>query len=118
MGSWTDRRRMDGFRCAHCSAGVPGSAPGTDHRNHCPHCLWSKHVDEVIGDRRSACHQPMEPISIATRGDGEWSIVHRCTGCGTLRVNRVAGDDREGALLALALRPISRAPFPLDRLGW
>lgn len=57
----------------------------------------------------------MEPISIATRSDGEWSIVHKCTGCGQLRANRIAGDDDELALLALALRPISAPAFPLDQ---
>jgi len=57
----------------------------------------------------------MEPIAIAARGDGEWTIVHRCTGCAHMRTNRVAGDDDELALLALALRPIAAPAFPLDR---
>jgi hypothetical protein len=48
------------------------------------------------------------------RRDGEWAIIHRCTGCGTLRTNRVAGDDRELALLALVLRPLANPAFPLD----
>ena len=59
----------------------------------------------------------MEPISIAARGDGEWTIVHRCTGCAQLRINRVAGDDDERALLGLALRPISLPAFPLDSIA-
>jgi len=58
----------------------------------------------------------MEPISIAARADGEWVVVHKCTGCGQLRTNRIAGDDDELALLALALRPISSPPFPMDAL--
>ncbi len=61
----------------------------------------------------------MEPIAIEVRRDGEWAIVHRCAGCGVLRTNRVAGDDRELALLALAMRPIANPAFPLDSLqGW
>lgn len=56
----------------------------------------------------------MEPISIATKADGEWSIVHRCVGCGQLRTNRIAGDDDELALLGLALRPMNTPAFPLD----
>lgn len=56
----------------------------------------------------------MEPIGIEVRQDGEWAIIHRCTGCGTLGTNRVAGDDEERALLALALRPIANPAFPLD----
>lgn len=58
----------------------------------------------------------MEPIAIEVRHDGEWAIVHRCTGCGTIRTNRIGGDDHERPLLALALRPIARPAFPLDDL--
>lgn len=56
----------------------------------------------------------MEPIGIEVRHDGEWAIVHRCSGCDTLRTNRIAGDDREIALLALAIKPLTRPAFPLD----
>lgn len=58
----------------------------------------------------------MEPVAVEVRRDGEWAIIHRCTGCGMLRTNRVAGDDAERALLALALRPIANPAFPLDDL--
>ncbi len=59
----------------------------------------------------------MEPIAIAVRGDGEWMIVHRCTACGTIKVNRIAGDDSDVLLVSMALRPLARPPFPLERLG-
>lgn len=58
----------------------------------------------------------MEPIGISTQKDGEWSVVHRCTVCGLIRTNRIAGDDDEVALLCLALRPLANMPFPLDIL--
>jgi hypothetical protein len=58
----------------------------------------------------------MEPISIATRGQGEWTIVHLCSGCGLLRTNRVAGDDDEVSLLILALRPLNYPAFPIELL--
>ncbi len=58
----------------------------------------------------------MEPIAIEVRRGGEWAIIHRCTGCGVLKTNRVAGDDFERSLLALALRPIASPAFPLDDL--
>ncbi len=58
----------------------------------------------------------MEPIGVEVRADGEWAIIHRCTGCGAIRTNRIAGDDQELALLQLALRPLAHPPFPLDRL--
>lgn len=104
------------FTCEHCKMTVPGSAPGTEHRNHCPNCLWSLHVDLRTGDRRSGCRGQMEPVGIATRHGGEWMLIHRCTNCGMLRMNRIAGDDNPLPLLSLAVRPLSRPPFPLDQL--
>ena len=102
------------FTCIRCKMMIPGSSHGTKHRNHCPMCLWSRHVDERTGDRRSACRQPMRPVAVEVKGTGEWSIIHRCCGCEMLRANRVAGDDAELALLALALRAVQAAPFPLE----
>ncbi len=106
-----------GFICERCHRAVPGSVPGTAHRNHCPGCLWSLHVDLRPGDRRCGCRGLMEPIAIWVRGDGEWALVHRCQRCTALRVNRIAGDDNELALLSLAVRPLARPPFPLEELA-
>jgi hypothetical protein len=107
------------FRCVHCRLDVPTDAPGTQHRNHCPTCLWSRHVDARPGDRRMAgeCGSGMEPIAISVRGKGEWVIIHRCTGCGELKSNRAAGDDSPLLLLRLAVRPLAMPPFPLDLLA-
>jgi hypothetical protein len=44
------RHEADGFTCLHCKLRVPGQAWGTKHRNHCPACLWSRHVDITPGD--------------------------------------------------------------------
>jgi RNHCP domain len=103
------------FKCAQCGFMVDRNPYGTRHRNHCPYCLWSKHVDESPGDRRSDCGSRMEPLSIGVRDD-EWVVIHRCLGCGMLKSNRVAGDDNAAHLLSLAARPLARPPFPLDRL--
>ena len=100
--------------CAHCRERFPQQAHGTHHRNHCPYCLWSRHVDDHPGDRTAGCQGLMEPLAITARADGEWVIIHRCQMCGLLRLNRIAGDDRERALIALVLRPLARPAFPLD----
>lgn len=60
------------------------------------------------------CRAAMEPIAIEVREGGEWAVVHRCRGCQEVKVNRIAGDDQERALLALALRPLAHPAFPLD----
>ena len=110
-----DRRGPSSFRCRHCGLDVPLDAPGTRHRNHCPTCLYSRHLDDdVPGDRDADCGASMEPIAITVRGDGEWVLVHRCLGCGELHLNRSAGDDNPLALLRLAVRPLGQPPFPLE----
>ncbi len=114
------RRRSPGsFRCRNCRLDVPTDAPGTAHRNHCPNCLWSRHVDETPGDRAALalCGSSMEPIAITVRGDGEWVLVHRCVGCDIVHLNRTAGDDNPLLLVRIAVGPLARPPFPLERLG-
>jgi len=59
----------------------------------------------------------MEPIAITVRKDGEWVLIHRCQGCGTLSSNRTAGDDNPLLLVRLAVKAIAQPPFPLDRLA-
>jgi hypothetical protein len=59
----------------------------------------------------------MEPLAVWVRHDGEWALLHRCTRCGAIRSNRIAGDDNELALMSLAVRPLARPPFPLDQLS-
>jgi hypothetical protein len=106
------------FRCRHCRADVSLDAPGTKHRNHCPSCLWSRHVDDRPGDRAAEddCGAAMEPIAVSVRDDGEWVLIHRCTGCGELHLNRTAGDDNPLLLVRLAALPLAQPPFPLELL--
>jgi hypothetical protein len=111
------RRRPSSFRCGHCRLDVPDEAVGTAHRNHCPNCAWSRHVDETPGDRASECGSLMEPIGITVRGDGEWVLVHRCMGCDEVHLNRTAGDDNPLILLRIAVRPLAQPPFPMEWLA-
>ncbi|MFE9245204.1 RNHCP domain-containing protein [Nocardiopsis sp. NPDC006938] len=109
-------RDQGAFRCAHCRLDVPMRAPGTAHRNHCPHCLTSLHVDgRVPGDRASDCRGRMEAAGVSTRADGEWLVLHRCLSCGQLSANRVAGDDNARALMRIAVRPLSASSAPARR---
>lgn len=111
------QRTPSAFRCRNCGLDIGSAAPGTAHRNHCPTCLWSLHVDDVPGDRDADCDAAMEPVGITVRRNGEWTLVHRCRGCGTVHLNRIAGDDNALALMHLAVRPLAAPPFPLDRLN-
>lgn len=67
----------ENYTCGHCGETVTGGR----YNNHCPRCLWSKHLDERIpGDRVSKCRALMEPVGVTQR-NGTWRIVHQCTGC-------------------------------------
>ena len=99
------------FRCLHC--GYPVSAnsilSAVGHRNHCPYCLWSRHMDLLAaGDRLSACKAPMRPLGLIFKrankkysqlGSGELMLVHICTDCGRVSLNRIAADDDVDCLL-------------------
>ncbi len=88
------RTKRDEFRCRHCRMFVGLLPSGGSHRNHCPYCLYSRHVDlKTPGDRASDCGASMAPVGAFARAKGEQAVVHRCLGCGFERHCRVAADD-------------------------
>lgn len=104
------------FICKVCGAKINAEGGGTRHRNHCPHCLSSLHLDKEPGDRACQCHGIMDAVGVWVRHDGEWAIIHRCRTCGTFSSNRIAADDNELKLISLAVRPLALPPFPLNKL--
>ena len=105
-----------GFICSVCGRQVTPEGAGSAHRDHCPNCLCSKHLDNEPGDREADCGGVMEPIAVWVRKNGEWAVVHRCKVCGTIHSNRIAADDNPMKLMSIALRPISQPPFPIERI--
>lgn len=101
------------FTCKVCGAQVAPEEAGTQHRNHCPQCLSSVHVDHEPGDRASLCRGVMDPIGVWVRKNGEWAIIHRCRACGALSSNRIAADDNPALLMSIAMKPLAAPPFPL-----
>ena len=65
------------FTCDNCDTRV---VPDTKTANHCPECLWSKHVWFGL----NPCGALMEPVdTFPGPGQADWNVVwHRCTGCG------------------------------------
>lgn len=96
------RNERDPFKCGRCRAFIGRTLSGGRHRNHCPFCLTSRHVDRSRpGDRSSPCRALMPAIGVSFRADGEQMVVHRCNGCGIERQNRVAADDDSVAVMRL-----------------
>ena len=102
------------FTCKVCGRIVVPEGAGTQHRNHCPYCLSSQHLDIEPGDREADCGGVMDPIAVWVRKNGEWAIIHRCRICGALSSNRIAADDNPMKLMSIAMKPISSPPFPLE----
>lgn len=104
------------FTCRVCGKEVKPDGAASEHRNHCPNCLSSLHVDDEPGDRASECGGVMDPISVWVKKNGEWCLIHRCRDCGELSSNRVLADDNPIKLMNIAMRPIAMPPFPIERM--
>lgn len=98
---WNREHKAGGFKCSHCKQFVIiNGIMGTANRNHCNICMWSRHVDETKGDRRSTCKGGMEPIGLTFKHEGynrigEIMLIHLCSSCQKISINRVARDDPE-----------------------
>ena len=62
----------DAFTCKVCGRLCTPENAGSQHRNHCPNCLSSLHVDVEPGDRASDCGGIMEPVAVWVRR-GDWN---------------------------------------------
>jgi hypothetical protein len=89
-------RVVEDFTCDKCLASVKG----TGYTNHCPSCLWSKHVDINPGDRSAVCEGLMEPVLVETEKQ-DTILTHKCIMCGHTKRNRTSKDDSIEALLAV-----------------
>ena len=74
------QRKIEDFVCENCGSKVKGNG----YTNHCPYCLWSKHVDINPGDRQEICKGLMKPINILMESDN-FIIVQKCEKCGIER---------------------------------
>lgn len=119
------------FKCKNCQMQVLSEPvfSGVKHRNHCPYCLWSKHVDlKQAGDRLAACKGAMKPIALTqkhnrnkySQSHGEIMLVHLCMECGAFSINRIATDDNNNLLLEIFKKSFhldSRIKVQLEQSG-
>jgi hypothetical protein len=82
------QRKIEDFVCEQCGRAVTGDG----YTNHCPDCLYSKHVDVAPGDRAAECGGLMRPIGSELKG-GAYFVLQECVHCGFRRKNRVAPDE-------------------------
>ncbi len=100
MNSKKFTRYQEDFTCEKCGFSVKGNG----YTNHCPQCLWSKHVDINPGDRQATCQGLMEPMSVEIKGH-DYILLHRCQTCGFIKKNKVSPDDNREVLIKLSQQP-------------
>jgi predicted RNA-binding Zn-ribbon protein involved in translation (DUF1610 family) len=91
--------RDEQFICENCGREV--DILGYTARDHCPHCLYSKHVDVMPGDRQNKCGGLLEPIGIEKFKD-TYKIIYRCERCRMTHKNIAAKDDNIDEIIRLA----------------
>ena len=85
--------KNESFCCENCKEEI-SKHPSWSARNHCPHCLYSKHLDKDFPwDRASECHSIMKPVWKDYHKNKGWMVVHECISCKKKIPNRLAQDD-------------------------
>jgi hypothetical protein len=117
------------FVCLYCGTFVSAGEvlSGVRNRNHCPHCLSSRHMDQFEpGDRLSACKACMRPVGLtlkriakkyAGHDQGELMLVHLCEDCGKVSINRIAADDTAEMILSVLEKSAGLDPETRDLLA-
>jgi rubrerythrin len=90
------QKRVEDFACGNCGYKVTGSG----YTNHCPKCLYSKHVDVNPGDRAQSCQGLMKPMGVEL-DHGSQIIIHKCEQCGFVRKNKADKQDDINQIIAL-----------------
>jgi hypothetical protein len=91
------QKKVEDFICEHCGEKVVGDG----YTNHCPKCLWSKHVDINPGDRASECQGMMMPIKVEVE-KGETILTYHCQKCNFERRKKVEKNDNFDEVIKLA----------------
>ncbi len=83
----------ESFECENCWRSVVKHSTWSA-RNHCPNCLYSKHLDDKYPwDRQSKCLWLMKPVWIDYKKNKWNMILHRCEKCSKEILNKLAPDD-------------------------
>lgn len=91
----------ESFVCENCGKKV--KKLGYTARDHCPYCLYSKHVDINPGDRNNPCKGMLEPVGIEKFKDS-FKIIYLCEKCHKTHKNIMARDDDMNKIIELSKR--------------
>jgi uncharacterized Zn finger protein len=91
----------ENFICEHCNKHVLKSSYTA--RDHCPYCLYSKHVDINPGDRLNNCLGLLKPIGIE-KFKNTFKIIYKCEKCGQIHKNIAEIEDNYDAIISLSVQ--------------
>lgn len=91
----------ENFVCENCKRNV--TKLNYTARDHCPYCLYSKHVDINPGDRLNTCMGMLVPIDIE-KFKGTYKIIYKCEKCGMIHKNIAANDDNMNKIIELSMK--------------
>ncbi len=92
--------RNESFTCEYCGKTVPKS--NYTARDHCPYCLYSKHVDIHPGDRMHTCKGLLKPIGIE-KFKNTYKIIYQCEKCHQFHKNIAEHDDSIEKIIELSI---------------
>lgn len=88
------QRKKEDFVCKNCGDRVEGNG----YTDHCPKCLFSRHIDINPGDRREECGGMMKPVGLEVKSKN-YVILYKCLKCGkNHKVKSAKNDNFEGLL--------------------
>ena len=89
----------EGFKCDNCGKEIPSL--NYTARDHCPFCLYSKHVDINPGDRNNPCKGMLKPIGIE-KFKNTYKIIYKCNKCKSITKNIMANDDDMNIIIEIS----------------
>jgi len=96
-------RCKEDFVCENCNEPVKGNG----YTNHCPNCLYSKHVDRNPGDRLAQCGGMMRPVGLEKNGMG-FVLIFVCEKCGHKKRNRTMENDNMDVIIEVSKGNLSK----------
>lgn len=94
-------KNTEDFICEKCGHQTTGNG----YTNHCPKCLFSKHVDINPGDRLAKCGGLMKPVDFEVKNE-EYSVIHKCLLCDHTKKNRISKEDNLEILINISKNKI------------
>ena len=90
----------ESFICEKCGQKVEVALSTA--RDHCPYCLYSKHVDIMPGYRANSCAGLLKPIGVE-KFKKTFKLIYKCEKCNQTHKNIICDDDNMDLIIKLSV---------------